>query len=251
MFCWLEVKRKALYMRLQEISLCVYTGLSKPQFLFILVQLNPLLTLLLNLNIQILSLKKKITYLAVWSLFKHMEINLKQLFNTGSTSLENSLISRKLFLHLWLFTISQWQSFILQREVPHPSTIKSTNSPFCVPTLPFILSLLLFKTNTFLWSFPHGLLSQRIHAVMILFSLPVVSLHLLPLIKTDLKTQSLSCGLQVLSCNMERFCILQLRFIASKLKKKKNSKNNICNLSIKLQWFQNFKKIIKMKANNY
>lgn len=56
-----------------------------------LVQLNSLLTLPLHPNIQILSVLKKITHLAVWLLFKHMEINLKWLFNTGCTSLEKSL----------------------------------------------------------------------------------------------------------------------------------------------------------------
>lgn len=61
-----------------------------------------------------------------------------------------SLISGKLLSHLLLFTIGQWQSFILQREVPHPSTIKSTNSPFCVPTLPlFCLCFYLRPTLSF------------------------------------------------------------------------------------------------------
>lgn len=126
-----------------------------------------------------------------------------------------SLISGSYFhIFFWLFTIGQWQSFILQREVPHPSTIKSTNSPFCVPTLPFILSLLLFKITSFPWSFPHGLLSQGIHAVMVFFS-PLVSLCLLPLKKIYILKHSffLSCSLQVLNCNTERSCVLQLRFV--------------------------------------
>lgn len=82
------------------------------------------------------------------------------------------LTSRKQFSHLSLLTLSWWQCLILQRQLPHPSAIKSTNSPSSVPTLPFILSLLLFKTNTFpLYhrSLSHGSLSQGICSVMISF----------------------------------------------------------------------------------
>lgn len=165
MFYWLEVKRKVLYMRLQEISLCVYTGLSKPQFLFILVQLNPLLTLFLNLNIQILSLKKKkkITYLAVWSVFKHMEINLKWLFNTGCTSLENSLSFLGSYCHIFyssplasdraLYSKEKYLILLLS-SLPTPHFVYPLCPLFCLcfylrPTL----SLNLFLVDCYLKEF--------------------------------------------------------------------------------------------------
>ena len=167
--------------------------------------------------------------MAVWSVFKHMEINLKWLFNTGCTSLENSLSFLGSYCHIFdssplandraLYSKKKYLILLLS-SLPTPHFVYPLCPLFCLcfylrPTL----SLNLFLVDCCLKEF---MLSW-------FFFYPPCCVTSSPSFKKkkNLKTQSLSHGLQVLNCNTERACILQLRFIASKFKKKKTSKNNL------------------------
>ena len=136
--------------------------------------------------------------MAVWLLFKHMEINLKWLFNTGCNSLEKSLSLLGNDFHIFNSSHLADDSALCSKDsylILLLSSLQTSHHlyPLC---LLFCLCFYLRPTPFPLYhrSLSHGSLSQGICSVMISFFCCITSSLFLKKkkrkIKTYLKTQS-------------------------------------------------------------
>lgn len=154
-----------------------------------------------------------------------MEINLKWLFNTGCTSLENSLSFLGSYFHIFDSSPLANDRALYSKEKYLILPLSSLPTPhFVYPLCPLFCLCFYLRPTVSLDLFLMDCYLKEFMLSWFFFFPSCVTLS--PSFKKKyiyLKTQFLSCGLQVLNCNTERSCVLQLRFIASKLKKKKKN----------------------------